>query len=247
MKPRERLAAVRNALPPPIRRYVDALDVEALMLLGGALVFVVAALAFLLVAGEVMEGDTQKLDELIVQWFRRADDPALPRGPAWMREVGIDITALGSTVVLMLVVIAVGGFLWLQRERRLLVLLLASAAGGILINAVMKAVFDRPRPSVVPHLREVFTPSFPSGHAALSAVVYLTIGVLLFEVVKGRAARLYCLAIAMAATGMVGLSRVYLGVHYPSDVLAGWITGIAWAAACWVAVQYIERRGRPRS
>jgi undecaprenyl-diphosphatase len=241
MDTRKRLTFIRRWLPPGIRRYVDALDAEALTLLGGAMVAVVAAFVFLAVAGRVMEGDTQKLDEAIVQWFRSAGDPGLPRGPAWLREVGIDITALGSTVVLLLLVLAVSGFLWIQRQPRLIVLLLASAAGGFVINAAMKAVFARPRPSVVPHLREVFTPSFPSGHAALSAVVYLTIGVLLFEVVRGRTARLYCLAVAMAATGLIGLSRVYLGVHYPSDVLAGWAAGIAWATACWVAVQYVEK------
>ena len=246
MDTRTRLASVRRWLPAAIRRYVDALDVEVLLLLGGALVVAIAGMVFLAVAGEVMEGDTQKLDEAIVRWFRRADDPALPRGPAWMREVGIDITALGSFAVLLLLVLAVAGFLWIHRQGRLVALLLVSTAGGFVINSLMKTIFDRPRPSVVPHLREVFTPSFPSGHAALSAIVYLTIGVLLFEVVKGRTARLYCLGVAMAATGLVGFSRVYPGVHYPSDVLAGWVTGIAWAAACWVAVQYVERRASTR-
>lgn len=244
MTRKDLLAAVRRVLPPAIRRYVDALDVEALILLGGAFVVVLSGLAFLAVAGAVMEGDTQQVDEAIVQWFRSAEDPALPRGPAWLREVGIDITALGSVVVLLLLVSAVSGFLWLQGRTRLLVLLMISTAGGFALNYVMKALFARPRPSVVPHLREVFTPSFPSGHAALSAVVYLTIGVLLFEVVKGRAARLYCLTIALAASGLVGLSRVYLGVHYPSDVMAGWATGIAWAGVCWLAAQYAERRQR---
>lgn len=239
---RERLMFVRKLLPAAIRRYVDALDVEALTMLGAALVVVVAGLAFLLLAGEVMEGDTQKLDEAIVQWFRRTDDPGLPKGPPWLREVGIDITALGSFAVLLLLVLAVGGFLWIHQQKRLTLLLLVSTGGGFAINALMKTLFARPRPGVVPHLREVFTPSFPSGHAALSAIVYLTIGVLLFEVVKGRRARLYCLAVAMGATGLVGFSRVYLGVHYPSDVLAGWATGIAWATMCWVAVQYAAGR-----
>ena len=218
------------------------MDVEELTILGGALLIVFAGLAFLLIASRVMEGDTQKLDEAIVQWFRRTDDPGLPKGPPWLREVGIDITALGSFAVLLLLVLAVGGFLWIHQQKQLTLLLLISTGGGFALNALMKNVFARPRPSVVPHLREVFTPSFPSGHAALSAIVYLTIGVLLFEVVKGRRARLYCLAVAMAATGLVGFSRVYLGVHYPSDVLAGWVTGIAWAATCWVAVQYVARR-----
>jgi len=243
-KERHRLSTVRRLLPPKVRRYVDALDVEALMMLGAAMVMVVAALVFLIVAGQVSDGDTQKFDEAIVQWFRRADDPALPRGPAWAREAGIDITALGSFSVLLLLVLAVSGFLWIHRQKRLMALLLVSTGTGFLLNSLMKELFARPRPSVVPHLREVFTPSFPSGHAALSAIVYLTVGVLLFEVVKDRRARLYCLAVAMAATGLVGLSRIYLGVHYPSDVLAGWATGIAWAAVCWLAAQYVERRQR---
>ena len=237
-----RLSRIRGLLPAPIRRYVDALDVEALMLLGAAMTVVIAALVFLFVSGEVMEGDTQAFDEGIVKWFRRPDDPALPRGPAWAREVGIDITALGSFSVMLLLVLAVSGFLWIHREKRLIALLLLSTGTGFALNALLKEFFARPRPSVVPHLREVVTPSFPSGHATVSAVVYLTIGVLLFEVVKGRRARLYCLAVAMAATGLVGLSRVYLGVHYPSDVLAGWAIGIGWAGVCWLVMQYVERQ-----
>lgn len=214
------------------------------MLLTGAFAIVVGALAFLFLASQVMAGTTQGADEAIVQWFRQPADPALPKGPPWLREAVVDVTALGSHVVIMLLVIAIGGFLWIHGRMRLILLLLISTAGGMLMNSVTKMLFDRPRPSVVPHLREVVTPSFPSGHAAMSAIVYLTIGVLLFEVVKGARARMYCLGVAMAAAGLVGFSRVYLGVHYPSDVLAGWATGIAWAAGCWVAVQYAERRQR---
>jgi undecaprenyl-diphosphatase len=236
------VAAVRKRLPAAVQRYVTALDVQALVLLGGALVTVVAAFAFIAVAGAVIEGDTQQVDEAIVKWFRQPGNPSLARGPAWLTEVAIDITALGSTVVLLMLVGAVAGFLWIQGQTRLMLLLMAAMGGGLLLNAVLKATVARARPTVVPHLREVFTYSFPSGHAALSAIVYLTIGVLLFEVVRGRAARLYCLAVAMAATALVGFSRVFLGVHYPSDVLAGWAAGIGWAAICWLAVQYLERR-----
>ncbi|MDQ3068452.1 MAG: phosphatase PAP2 family protein [Acidobacteriota bacterium] len=229
-------------IPASVRARLTSLDLDMLGLLGGTLLFVVAVFAFLAVAGAVTEGSTQKIDEAIVQWFRQADDPALAKGPPWLREAIIDITALGSTVVTSLLVLAISGFLWIHRERRLLMLLLGSFAGGMLINYLMKLAFARPRPSVVPHLREIFTPSFPSGHAALSAIVFLTVGVLLFEVVKGRQARLYCLGIAIAATMLVGFSRVYLGVHYPSDVLAGWVMGIAWATACWVVAQYLGQR-----
>ncbi|MBA3949176.1 MAG: phosphatase PAP2 family protein [Acidobacteria bacterium] len=242
METRSALSTVRQWLTATLHRYVTSLDVQALAVLAGALLTVVAALAFIVVAGSVMEGDTQKIDEAIVQWFRQPGNPNLARGPAWLTEVAIDITALGSTVVLVMLVGAVAGFLWLQGQTRLMLLLLAAMAGGTLLNALMKTTFARPRPTVVPHLREVFTYSFPSGHAALSAIVYLTIGVLLFEVVRGRAARLYCLGVAMTATALVGFSRVFLGVHYPSDVLAGWAAGIGWAGVCWLAVQYVAHR-----
>ena len=238
------LDVVRRLLPSKIRRYVSALDVEALILLGAAMITVIAAFGFIALAGLVMDGDTQKLDETIVQWFRSAGDPARPIGPPWLLEAVIDITALGSFAVVLLLVLAVSGFLWIHQQKRLVALLIMSTAGAFLMNTLMKMVFDRPRPSVVPHLREVVTASFPSGHATISAVVYLTAGILLFEIVKGRRARLYCLGVAMTLTGLVGFSRVYLGVHYPSDVLAGWATGIAWATGCWLAAQYVERRQR---
>ena len=243
----QRLQAVRRLLPRRLQRYVGRLDVEALVVLGVSFLSVMGVLAFFAIAGAVTEGDTQYVDEAIVRWFRDPADPRSARGPAWLTEVAIDITAMGSTVVLILVVLAVSGFLWLQNQFRLLALLIAAMTGGTILNALLKTTFARPRPSVVPHLREVFTFSFPSGHAALSAIVYLTIGVLLLEVVRGRAARLYCLAVAMTATMLVGFSRVFLGVHYPSDVLAGWAAGITWAALCWLAVQYVAKRRTPRS
>lgn len=242
MDTRHAISTVRRWLTGTLHRYVTSLDVQALAVLAGALLTVVAALAFIAVAGMVVEGDTQQIDEAIIQWFRQPGNPNLARGPAWLTEVAIDITALGSTVVLVMVVGAVAGFLWLQGQTRLMFLLIAAMAGGTVLNALMKMTFARARPNVVPHLREVFTYSFPSGHAALSAIVYLTIGVLLFEVVRGRAARLYCLAVAMTATALVGFTRVFLGVHYPSDVLAGWAAGIGWAGVCWLAVQYFAHR-----
>lgn len=242
MNTRQAVSAVRRWLTGTLHRYVSSLDVEGLMVLAGALLTVVAGLVFMAVAALVVDGDTQQVDEAIMAWFRQPGNPRLARGPAWLTEVAIDITALGSTVVLVMLVCAVAGFLWLQRQTRLMVLLIAAMAGGTVLNALMKMTFARARPTVVPHLREVFTYSFPSGHAALSAIVYLTIGVLLFDVVQGRAARLYCLAVAMTATALVGCSRVFLGVHYPSDVLAGWAAGIGWAGLCWLAVQYFAHR-----
>lgn len=200
---------------------------------------------FLELADAVREGDTQRLDEWVLRSLRRADDPATPIGPPWLREVGLDATALGSTLVLGLVVAAVVGFMLLHRQYRIMWLTLLTTTGGTLLSVLLKRVVDRDRPVLVPHLREVSTPSFPSGHAMLSAVVYLTLGILLMEIVHGRLAKLYCLFWALFLTFLIGISRIYLGVHYPSDVLAGWIIGLAWALGCWIIAQYLRRRISP--
>lgn len=191
---------------------------------------------------EVAEGETQHFDEWVVKSLRRADDPSVPIGPPWLQEVAIDATALGGHFVLTLFIAAVVGFLLLNRRRRLAILALVATIGGSILIYALKTVILRDRPSVVPHLREVMTPSFPSGHAALSAIVFLTLGLLLAEVIKGRTSRIYCFSWALMITFIVGLSRIYLGVHYPTDVLAGWMIGLTWALLCWVIVQFWPRR-----
>lgn len=218
---------------------------EAILLLA-ALLAVLVLHGFVELAEEVREGDTQAFDEWAIQSLRRADDPSMPVGPAWVREVGLDLTALGSFAVLLLFSASVVGFLLLQRRRRMALLVTIAVAGGMLLNMGLKHLFLRQRPSIVPHLREVTTPSFPSGHAAASAVVYLTLGALLAGYVKGRYTKAYVLAVAMALTALVGASRVYLGVHYPTDVLAGWSVGLVWALACWTVERALERVGALR-
>jgi undecaprenyl-diphosphatase len=118
----------------------------------------------------------------------------------------------------------------------------AASSGGWFINGALKQMFQRPRPDVVPHLREVMTMSFPSGHALISAVVYLTLGTLLMRIAKRRLTKIYCMAMAMFATFLVGASRVYLGVHYPTDVIAGWMIGFSWALLCWIIERSLERK-----
>lgn len=206
-----------------------------------ALIVLLCGYCFIELADEVTEGETQSLDVWILRSLRQADDPAVPIGPAWLREAGLDLTALGSPAVLLLMVIGVIGLMLLQRQYRIIVLTVLATSTGAVVAVLLKYLIGRNRPTVVPHLREVTTPSFPSGHAMLSAIVYLTLGILLMQVVQGRAAKLYCLMWAMFLMFLVGLSRIYLGVHYPTDVLAGWVAGIAWALACWVIVQYMRR------
>ena len=123
------------------------------------------------------------------------------------------------------------------------VLVVAATLGGLLVSHLLKDLYDRPRPELVPHLVPVSTASFPSGHAMLSAVVYLTLGALLARLVDAWWVKLYVIVAALGLTGLVGLSRVYLGVHYPTDVLAGWAAGLSWAILCWLAVRYLQRHG----
>ena len=197
--------------------------------------------AFLKLASEVMEGETMAFDTRILLALRNPNDPSRLIGPPWLQGALLDLTALGSPVILGLVVIAVVGFLLLQTRYRTALFVLITSAGGSFVNVALKSAFVRTRPSVVPHLRDVTSPSFPSGHALTSAVVYLTLGAVLMHVSSGRLTKFYCLAIAMLVTLVTGVTRVCLGVHYPTDVIAGWIVGLLWASICWGAAQMLER------
>ena len=206
--------------------------------LGGCILL----LAFLSLASEVMEGETLAFDRRIVLAFRKADDPSLPIGPPWISGVLLDLTALGGPTVIFLMVTAVVGFLALQGRYRTALFILLTAASGEAVNYLLKSLFVRPRPSIVPHLREAFSSSFPSGHAMQSAIIYLTLGAMLMRLAERRLTKIYCCTVAMGLTLLVGLSRVYLGVHYPTDVLAGWIVGLFWASVCWLIEQHYEVR-----
>lgn len=216
-------------------------DRGELMVLLGSVLLLVLAWGFIVLAGEVLEGDTQAFDERILSSLRRPENRAIPIGPSWLRGAALDMTALGSPFVLGLAVLAISGFLALQQSYRTAVFVLLASTGGSLLNTLLKSGFSRTRPTIVPHLREVMSPSFPSGHAMTSAAVYLTLGALLMRLSKRRLTKFYCIAVAMLLTGLVGVSRVYLGVHYPTDVLAGWIIGLSWALLCWLVERLLEK------
>jgi undecaprenyl-diphosphatase len=207
----------------------------------------VLLLVFLKLASEVMEGETLAFDVRILRAFRKADDPSRPIGPAWIESTLVDLTALGGPTVLGLVVLAVIGFLLLQARYRTAFAILLTAASGEVLNSAMKSVFMRPRPDVVPHLRIAYETSFPSGHAMDSAIIYLTMGAMLMRIAERRLTKIYCWTMAMVLTFLIGVSRVCLGVHYPTDVLAGWIIGLMWASVCWLVTQHYEVRAGLRA
>jgi len=182
------------------------------------------------------------MDTAVLLAFREAGNPGDPIGPRWVEEAVRDLTSLGSMSVLVFLVLSVVGYLLLGRRVATALFVLAAVGGGQVLSSLLKLGIERPRPELVPHMAEVFTPSFPSGHAMLSAVTYLTLGALAARVASGRATKIYLMAIALLASFIVGASRVYLGVHWPSDVLAGWCIGAAWAMACWLTAEFFLRR-----
>lgn len=202
---------------------------------------------FVGVAGEVMEGDTQAYDEAIVLALRNSADLADPIGPLWLEEIGRDLTALGGVALLTLLTVGVVIFLFLQGTTRAAYFVSIAIIGGIVLGTLLKAFFDRPRPELVPHLSYVYTASFPSGHSLNAAVVYLTLGVLLARLQKRRILKIYIMLFAALLTVAVGISRVYLGVHWPTDVLAGWTAGAVWALFCWSIMWWLQRSGEVES
>ncbi len=203
-----------------------------------------ALFAFAQLAEGVVEGETHGFDEAVLRAFRTPGDPADPLGPLWLEIVMRDITALGSTTVLTLITAAVVGFLVMDRKAGAALFVIVAVAGGGALSYLLKIGFDRPRPDLVAHLVDVHTLSFPSGHAMGAAVTYLTLAALIVRTERRRRLKAYVLFIAVSLTLIIGLSRIYLGVHWPTDVLAGWCAGSAWALICWLAALWLQRRGQ---
>jgi undecaprenyl-diphosphatase len=212
-------------------------------MLAALLVIAGCVWAFAELADEIDEGETESFDSRVLMALRSPADPADPLGPGWIEEFGRDVTAFGGLGVLLFLTVASAGYLWLSGRRRSMLLLLVSVVGGQVLSTFFKLGFDRPRPELVPHGAVVYTASFPSGHAMMAAVTYLTLGAMLARVQPTRALKVYVLALAVTVAVAVGISRVYLGVHWPTDVLAGWTAGAAWALACWAVARWLAQRG----
>ncbi len=221
--------------------WIGGHELVTLVVLAGV---VTATWGFVEIAEEVFEGETREIDRRLLLALRVSNDPSDPIGPRWVEEMGRDVTALGGTAVLVLLTAAVAALLLLSGRGRAALVVVVAVAGGLGVSMLLKAGFQRPRPELVPHGSVVYTTSFPSGHSTLAAATYLTLAALLARVYARRTVKAYLFAAAAFVTFLVGASRVYLGVHWPTDVLAGWSIGAAWALVCWLLMRRLQREGR---
>ncbi|MBH9536445.1 phosphatase PAP2 family protein [Novosphingopyxis sp. YJ-S2-01] len=211
------------------------------LLIGIALLF--AGFAILAAVGSWIDGGAQfAFDRAVLLMMREPGMPGVPEGPAFLKQAMLDITALGGGTVLTLVVVLSAGFLLIQRHVLTALLVVAGGAGGPLAVAILKPVFGRQRPEVIDHLIDIGSASFPSGHSANSAAVYLTLALVLVQIVRARREQVFILGAAILLVLAIGSSRIYLGVHWPSDVLAGWTFGALWALGWWAIGHWLRDR-----
>jgi undecaprenyl-diphosphatase len=226
-------------LPPMKRKEIAPL---VMLLLAAGLIVIFAK-----ITEELLEGDLHGFDRAILLALRQPGDPAKPLGPLWLQVAARDVTSLGSPAVLTLITVAALGFLGLKRQWSAALFVLGSICGGTAVSFALKELVQRPRPDFVAAVAQTQTYSFPSGHAFLSAVTFLTLGALLARMQRQAEVKIYLLAVAITITVLVGISRVYIGVHWPTDVLAGWCAGAAWAILCWLIAERLQANNIPAS
>jgi undecaprenyl-diphosphatase len=208
---------------------------------------IAAAVLLLGVIGLAIDRGSQfSFDRTVLLAMRHGTMHGVALGPAWLKQAMIDVTGLGGPTVLVIVVAVAAGFLATLRHWLTMALVLGGTITGSIAVGVAKELVGRARPALTDHFVEVSSASFPSGHAANSAIIYLTIAALIVQVVEERRARIFILATTALLVTAIGFSRVYLGVHWPSDVLAGWSFGTLWALAWWAlgAAVRLRRAGR---
>lgn len=195
-------------------------------------------------ADELIEGESFGIDTRLLLALRVPGHPQTPVGPPWLLQSALDITALGGATLMWLFGIA--GLIWLlyRRKRAEAAWIAVSLIGASLISNSLKYWIGRPRPALVPHLAQVTDSSFPSGHSLVSAAAYLTLALMLAEGAKSWGTRAALVGFASLIVLLIGCSRVFLGVHWPSDVLAGWAFGTAWALAVFAANRWLRNRTR---
>lgn len=197
---------------------------------------------FIQIADEMAEGEIRNFDETLFLMMRVAGDPSRSIGPAWLQETALEVTAIGGYPLIILTLAAVSGFFIVTKRYGAALYAVLSVGSGAALSYTLKQYYARPRPDLVDHLDTVHTASFPSGHALVTTVAYLTLAAIVIGYLETRRARAYVISVAVLVAVMVGVSRVYLGVHWPSDVAAGWALGAAWASFSWLVVHLLQRR-----
>ena len=209
--------------------------------LAALLVIALGVLSFIELADEMTEAEGRAFDQMILSALRPGGGIE-PWGPWWLPEAAADLTSLGGISVLGLFATLAVLFLVLQRKRLSAVMLVFGLVGGVALSEGLKGVFERARPPAEAQLVDTLNASFPSGHALLSTVFYLTVGVMLARTLEGRRVKTLVIGSAMTIALLVGLTRIYLGAHWATDVMAGWSVGAAWAMVLWLVAHAIERR-----
>ena len=194
---------------------------------------------FIQIADEVREAETRTFDEAVLEAIGGRYEGI---GGFW-KEAGRDITAMGGSTVITLMVTFVVVYLFLHGQWKGSLFVLVSVLGGLAISLWLKGQYDRPRPDLFLHQSHTMTPSFPSGHSANSAVAYLAMAILLAKLVKSPAMKAYIFGVGLLIPALVGLSRVFLAVHWPTDVLAGWLIGLSWGLFVWGVATFLQRKG----
>jgi undecaprenyl-diphosphatase len=225
----------------PVSKALSWLGAHELGLLASLFVVAAGIWGFAALASEVQEGETTGFDKRIMFSMRHPGDLS-PLGSSAFQEAARDVTALGGVTVLGLVTFTAVVFLILDGKSHMAYFAAASVIGGMILSVLLKDVFDRPRPEIVPHLVYASSSSFPSGHSMMSSVTYLTLAALLARSHERKRVKAFILLMAALVMGLVGVTRVYLGVHWPTDVLAGWMAGSVWAMLCWLVARWLQSR-----
>lgn len=227
-------------LPKAVLSFVRA----EFVLVASLAVIAAAVLFFIEIADEMAEGEAHAFDMAVLQTLHPDEaNPSDPIGPKWLDHAAADLTAIGSVSVLAALSLLVGVFLVIQRKRLEAAIIAVAFGGALTISQLLKGFFNRERPPEIYRASEILNASFPSGHALLSTVVFLTLGAMLAQAAKGQGLRIFVMSAAIVLALIVGVTRIYLGVHWTTDVLAGWSVGAAWGTACWLGGRWLKQRG----
>lgn len=209
------------------------------------LIIALGVFVFVRLADNLPQIDGEGFDWLVLGAVRPiAGDPSMPWGPWWLHEAAMDISSLGGISVLGLFALIALGFLLMSAKRLSALLLVVGLAGGVFLSEGLKAVFDRARPPQAYQVVDTLNASFPSGHALLSTVFYLSVGVMMTRAFPRRRFKAYAIGVGIVIALLIGLTRIYLGAHWASDVFGGWSVGAAWAMLLWLVAYAAERRQR---